>query len=754
MKPTVYSFNGLLLDGSGNYSSAFAEQSFFPQATSVSVELKRSDNPPVISTVTRQSKLIKLNVYDTGTFTTDIDVLNGYFDTFDKKLHNLVVKDGSNVQWYVLARVEGQPHAYADYVQYSLRVPDPVWQQVNVNSDAWNITATGQQHTITLTGNRSVYPILSISPTSAKTAGFGYMEYRAWYNPQTTVGLKDEVIDLTNKVWNTSTLVADTANSVQINNVAGIGAGDTSIAYDTKVGNGVTTAGIAYMGTEQFTWTGGGGAASGTLTGCTRGVNGTVAATHADNTVITNSKTNADGSDLRLKIQGQGGAIDWQYWLNGYNTSTTQVWAVIDFDPGITLTLSGAMNNSAQITTLSFKQTNANKAALTILATKKNFMFVIGSEIFSFNTGTVVDVAGYKITTTATDARAAYTSSKASHSDGDSVYWLQYVFQLCYGNSALTAPTQDNTKKPVINLTSSTNTSWVWDTNFSDVTGLRGASWKPIILASPGKQSTYYTAKHSAGADTSPSATLADPSTCVGGWISAYQQGTTWRGELAIIQWLMYNGAGFTTFTVVDLLYRYSTDWPKIIGLQYSADGRNWTNCTGFPEATPASSQTWTAGATHSAVGLGATYAYLRWVANGSIASNIANDVAAGEATSVTLVRASANVPQLAFTGSSTSAYQLQCTITNVGTTDYFNLDYTLALNETLKVDCLNKNVIYTATGANAIGILIPNAKRNYWLTIEPPTVNGGVSNGGKLQFDDTGTVGVTITTTYYDRLA
>jgi len=57
-------------------------------------------------------------------------------------------------------------------------------------------------------------------------------------------------------------------------------------------------------------------------------------------------------------------------------------------------------------------------------------------------------------------------------------------------------------------MTSSINTSWVWDTNFVDVTGLRAGSWKPLPLRSPGKQSVTYTLKHSLGADTSPIAAL------------------------------------------------------------------------------------------------------------------------------------------------------------------------------------------------------------------------------------------------------
>lgn len=753
MRPTITSYNGHAINDGTNYNAGFDKGSFFPQASSQAIELVRSDNAPVISSIKRTSKLMKINIYPLGVFTTQINVLNGWFDTFDKNLHQLIVTDENSVQWYVNARVEGEPIADVGLVTYSLRIPDPVWQMVTPIVDAWSITATGQQHTITTVGNRSVYPSFAIKPTSAKVGGFAYTEYRAWYNPQTTFGLKDEILDVANAAWNTANLVADTTVSNQINQGGGVNNSVTTFPVDTAVGGGLpATGGTFYIGTEQCSYTTNSGTS---ITGIVRNINGTSAASHADNAVLTFSRTAADGSDFRLKIQGQGAATDWPFWLYGYNGASTKIQTVIDFDPGITLVLKTALDDHTATTTLTFAVTKATKAALKILAQKKNFMFVIGSEVFTFNTGTVIDQVNCTISTTATDARGAYGSTKAAHAAVANVFWLQYIFQFCYGNPSLTAAfaTQDNSKQPVIDISTSTNTSWVWGTNFSAVTGLRAGSWIPLVVKSPGKQSVTYTGAHAAGADTTPDSTLADPSTAMGMMIEAYQQGTTWRGEASVLQWTRYNGAGFITFTLADLLYRYSTDFPGFVGLQKSVDGIAWSKCTGFPEAKPAGAQSWTAGATHSAVALGSTYRYLRWTIIGSIAGNIANNLAAAEITSMTLARDSAKVPQLAYTGAGAGAYQLQCTITNVGTGDYITLDFTMATNDTLTVDCLNKNAT-SPTGANAIGCLTPNAKRNYWLTIEPPTANGGVTNGGKLQFDDTGTAGVTVTSTYPDRIA
>jgi hypothetical protein len=78
---------------------------------------------------------------------------------------------------------------------------------------------------------------------------------------------------------------AATPITATINDSGGISASDTSIGYNNAVG--LPTAGIVIIEGEFISYTGGGGAASGTLTGCIRARHDTVAATHADGTAIT-----------------------------------------------------------------------------------------------------------------------------------------------------------------------------------------------------------------------------------------------------------------------------------------------------------------------------------------------------------------------------------------------------------------------------------------------------------------------------------
>jgi hypothetical protein len=110
---------------------------------------------------------------------------------------------------------------------------------------------------------------------------------------------------------------------------------------------------------------------------------------------------------------------------------------------------------------------------------------------------------------------------------------------------------------------------------------------------------------------------------------------------------------------------------------------------------------------------------------------------------------------QLAYTSSQqASAYHIQATITNNGTDDSIDIDFVLLIGDTLEIDCLNKNATHIENQDNAINALGWNNKRNYWLSVEPITANGGVASGNSFTYDDVGTGNVTITTSLYDRMA
>jgi len=89
-----------------------------------------------------------------------------------------------------------------------------------------------------------------------------------------------EIADIDSASINTGGAIAPTA---LINDGSGISNSVTTITFDNAIGT-IPSNGVVFIDNEQISYT---GKTSTTLTGCTRGVNGTTAATHSNNAVIT-----------------------------------------------------------------------------------------------------------------------------------------------------------------------------------------------------------------------------------------------------------------------------------------------------------------------------------------------------------------------------------------------------------------------------------------------------------------------------------
>jgi len=432
--------------------------------------------------------------------------------------------------------------------------------------------------------------------------------------------------------------------------------------------------------------------------------------------LVTAGKMQADGDDLRVYIDG----AEVERWLSDINDTDTGVWVNLNLHPKCELTLSGAIASSGAITEIPFKVTKANKTALGAL--KSSGMLMIGSEIFTY---TAKDVKKLKVTGV---TRAMKNTSMAAHADGDTVRWIEHEIWIFYGNSSLAAPEQTDDKKPIFDLSASTNISWVYAT-FADLAGLRTGSWKGSVVKSANTRdlahkSKTYTGSH--GVD-------ADPATELGCALMAWLYGSAWKSETGTIEWRIYSPAGFTTVSLSGYKYRSSANWPALATVQRSNDGYTWGNAWAT-EASPSAAATWEALSDHSAVSLGATYNHLRVVFSGSLGAS-ANNAAYFEGTDVTLVPDSNFIPVQSMS-SEISNYHLQAKITNNDTGEYIQLAYGMDLNTDLTVNCDEKTVTFE-DGSKPLAALTLSSVRGEWLDLDPGTP--------ELQFDDAGTAGVTI---------
>lgn len=432
----------------------------------------------------------------------------------------------------------------------------------------------------------------------------------------------------------------------------------------------------------------------------------------------------ASGDDLRIVVDG----VQVNRWLSHINQADTKVWSNISYSKAQVGSLKTNLPNNGSAVAVEFKVTTSNKAVLTALKSAANPVFMIGSEVFTYSPANI-DLVNYKITGC---SRAQKTTSFAVHTAGDNIIWIEHDIWIIYGNSAAIAPDVDDTQKPLLNLTSSTNTSWVF-ANFYDTSSARPAAWAGAVSKSTGKQSAVYTGDQQA---------LANPSTELGLRFLDYMTGNVWKSETATLAWTFTDPCGITTVSMSGKKYAWSTTWIQgannVVGLQYSNDGVKWF--TAWTETIPGTPQSWTS-FTHNTVALGATYPMIRLVILGSLAASANNEVDI-QGDTVTLALDSAKTPVVSMLAED-AQYYANYKLTNTDTGEYILLAGVTKLNVALAVDC-EAETIMLADGTNLIGILTLSSFRKDWLTLGPGSAH--------LQFDDVGTLGLSITTAFYDK--
>jgi hypothetical protein len=432
--------------------------------------------------------------------------------------------------------------------------------------------------------------------------------------------------------------------------------------------------------------------------------------------LVSGGKCQADGDDLRLIVDG----IEANRWLADMNTDHTKVHWVATYGPRIEFTLGTAIASSGTIGEIQAVKNTANLKKLILLP--KQGLVLIGSEIFTYSG---VDLKTYKVGVV---NRAQRTTSMAAHSSGDTVKWLEHDIWLMYGDSTLSAPVTDDTKKPIYDLISSTMDSLVY-TSFADSAGLRAGSWKKAVISSSGKLSKTYTGNQG---------DEADPATEMGMEMNAWQLKAIWKGETAVIEWRGLFPAGVTEVSSSGEKRRDSTSWPSLAALQRSLDGKSWA--TEWNETTPVSEDTWTAW-THAAEAISFGPMYVRFVLSGSILGSANNQVRM-EVEAVTVVMTSANVLQISLL-TEAATYWMDARFTNVESGEYFEISYPMTVNRKLTIDCAAKRVLYIDTDVLAMPRL--SSMRKDWLNLLP-----GMDN--TVQYDAASTGAATVVIKRRDR--
>ena len=432
--------------------------------------------------------------------------------------------------------------------------------------------------------------------------------------------------------------------------------------------------------------------------------------------LINAGKMQADGDDFRLWMNGAF-ADRWLYEMDS-DSDPAKCWANIQLGARLEGT-TGATFDSDD-TSMVFSETRANLSFLQSLKGTTNTALLIDSEVVIFDADNI-NTLTYTISSL---TRGANNTTAASHISGSIVRYIQNDLWILYGDSDATAPDVDDDFKPIFDL-SSTNAAWTY-TNYYDATANRPGAWKGEVRSSRTKLSYVYTADLN---------TFANPATRLGLAERASQDFTV-PHESATLDWLFSHPAGIT-----DVTYsgdKYSTgSWPGIVGLQKLQPNTVWFTVYNEPE--PSVTLSWEAFGPRSQ-SLSGTYDSIRFAIDGVLSSAI-NEMAAVQFDTVTVSFDSDNLPVIAV-GAEGLINFFDFTLTNQTTGEYIKVKTPCPVNTALTIDCELKQA-YLADGRVVPVVL--SSERSDWLNLRP--------GNNTLQFDDTGTVAVTIVVSHRDRV-
>lgn len=416
-------------------------------------------------------------------------------------------------------------------------------------------------------------------------------------------------------------------------------------------------------------------------------------------TLVTAGKMQADCDDLRVVVDGE----IVPRWMADKNTASTKVWINLNLSAGQQLTLLTAVASSGEIDELEFEVSEDNKLA--IAAMPERGYVVHGTEWFEYS-GKSKKFCKLFITT-----RGALGTTMQAHSAADVFNWVQHSIFLLYGNSTATDPSVDNAAyddtKPVFDLSSSSNTSWVYTTSTlfydPDHPGRTGM-WKPTI-EKVGKVSKIYYVKADAESG--------DPA--MGMKISTWVKNGNPRSEFATLGWELKHAGKITSISATGQAYRNSSAWPGSTAIQCQKYGvRRWIEI--WNSAKPTAEDTWES-ITKSSYSISPGKEIVRFVFTGSIAAQLDVDTYF-EILTATVEFTSANQPTGTL-GTEASNLLLDLTITNQNNGDAIGLVFPMQLNKVLDLDGESLEVTYDLVNAHR-ALSMDDESRDVWVRLVP----------------------------------
>ena len=399
-------------------------------------------------------------------------------------------------------------------------------------------------------------------------------------------------------------------------------------------------------------------------------------------------KAQADGDDIRVFVDG----VEVDRWLGGTLVSSVRVWYNTTFEPALTMSLASGIDDA--VTSL---VVNGDISTLPVEG-----CLYVGTEAITYTARNVRtgEISGL--------TRGAKGTSAAAHSASATVHWVQHDVWVYYGDSAMTAPTVDDRYKPTLNLSTSTNESWVY-AEFGDDDGLRTGAWvfegaRNAYGYSGGLSS--YTGNRGASAD-------------------PWAEMGVYHGGIAIgflsNHWYLRNPCGIARVQLQNGEWNVTTDrigdppylWDWQVALRSSPDGESWA--VEDTLADPAAFDSWQNWSMDETPPAGTTYAslfvYVRDAYGGSEDYEVHVEVADA------VVTLDAYPVEVA--GDEQANYPLDLTIENQATGQSVRLTLGMAIGEVLVLDT-DAKLIARADGSQLPNAIVKDTPRRDWLPLQP----------------------------------
>lgn len=432
--------------------------------------------------------------------------------------------------------------------------------------------------------------------------------------------------------------------------------------------------------------------------------------------LVTAGKMQSDGSDLVVKVDGN--FVD--RYIYGINTSATKVWINLSLQPGIEFTLLSAILSGDTVTELQAEKTVENTSAMEKLP--RRGVVLIDNEAFTY---TDVNPNKRKLLGV---MRAKKDTTAAGHSAGTTVRWIEHDVWMLYGDTSIWKPTNDTSKQPIFSL-NSTNLIWTY-ASFDDADTKRTGEWAGNVASSRWGSSRIYTGVRGA---------VADPSTEMGMSIIAYFNGLKYKTEEAKLEWQLNHPAGIVKVTASGEKRRVLTNWPTVELKYLHPTRQTWEGV--WIQATPSTANTWESW-TETDKTISPTAKSIKFKMEGLVSGGATANQANFSIKDAIIYLDSTGIPVTKL-NAELGEYYLNARITNNTSGEWIDLNWNMKVNTMLKVNCEDRTIVYDSM-INALAARTLSTVRKDWLNLAP--------GSNTLQFDDTGTTGVTILVKYRKR--